>query len=299
MLKPLLRIIRPGSLILLMGMFFLGTGIADYLGSSINWSVGSIGILLSLLLTSSGRTLTTYFDLLPSSLMMSEKKAQELYQLTVSLQVFRRMLLQASAAMLTVCALLFALLLTQKLLNPASVTFLTLYFVLVFLSSVPPFSLARKGYGELLETIIIANLIPAFAFLLQEYEVHRLVIMLTLPITGFLLAMHLAQALSVYEQAFRSQVSNMMIRLGWERGITIHNLLILFSFAVIALAFLLGLPWRLVWPGLLCLPVGMYQIWQMRQIAAGVKPNWKMLNLTAVSLVSLSAYLITISLWIR
>ena len=79
-----------------------------------------------------------------------------------------------------------------------------------------------------------------------------------------------------------------MTRLTWEPGMNLHNILILCSYLLLVMALLLGLPWSLGWPGLLTFPIGIYQIWQMRQIANGVKPNWKVLNFTATGLKILS-----------
>jgi hypothetical protein len=110
--------------------------------------------------------------------------------------------------------------------------------------------------------------------------------------------MRLALALPRYGEDLIKKDFNMMTNLGWERGMLIHNILIITTYTLIAIAFIFGLPWRLVWPELLTLPIGFYQILQMRQISLGIKPNWGILRLTAITLFGLSAYLVTLSLWI-
>jgi len=71
----------------------------------------------------------------------------------------------------------------------------------------------------------------------------------------------------------------------------------LFGFMLFGLAAVLGLPWLLTWPGLLGLPLGLFQIWQMNSIASGAKPHWRLLSLNAVATVVLTAYLVTFTLW--
>jgi hypothetical protein len=64
-----------------------------------------------------------------------------------------------------------------------------------------------------------------------------------------------------------------------------------------ALAFVLGLPWSLTWPGLLALPIGLFEIIQINQISGGSKPRWTVLNFTASALIGLTVYFITLALW--
>jgi len=78
---------------------------------------------------------------------------------------------------------------------------------------------------------------------------------------------------------------------------TWHNLLILAAYFFIGLDLLLGLPWSIAWPALLTLPLGIFQIWQMVQIANGAKPRWGLLELNAVATLGLTAYFITFALW--
>ncbi|HTX80052.1 MAG TPA: hypothetical protein VMC62_10305, partial [Longilinea sp.] len=73
--------------------------------------------------------------------------------------------------------------------------------------------------------------------------------------------------------------------------------LVLLAFVVLAGAALLGLSWNLIWPGLLALPVGLFQIWQMLQIAAGERPRWRLLRFTIDATPLLMAYMLTLAFW--
>jgi 1,4-dihydroxy-2-naphthoate octaprenyltransferase len=157
--------------------------------------------------------------------------------------------------------------------------------------------LAHRGYGELISTILIANLTPALACLLQYGELHRLVAFLTFPLTFLTLAAGLALKLETYAADIQRERKNMLTRIGWQRGMVIHNLLILTGFLFLGTARLAGLPWNLTWPGLLALPVGLFQIIQMQGIANGSKPRWRLLAITAAATLALTVYFINLALW--
>ena len=89
----------------------------------------------------------------------------------------------------------------------------------------------------------------------------------------------------------------LMVRLGWQRGMTLHNIAILLTYVILGLAAVLGLPWPLTWPGLLTFPVGVFQIWQILQIGNGVRPNWRLTRITAISTLALAGYMLAYALW--
>jgi hypothetical protein len=91
----------------------------------------------------------------------------------------------------------------------------------------------------------------------------------------------------------------MMVRAGWERGMFLHNLLIMAGFILLGAGVIFGLPFAIAIPGLLPLPVGLFQIWMMNRIAGGAKPNWFMLTFTAVALYTCMAYLLAFAFWTR
>jgi 1,4-dihydroxy-2-naphthoate octaprenyltransferase len=171
-------------------------------------------------------------------------------------------------------------------------------FVLSIGYSVPPLRLAGSGYGELAVSIVVANLVPAFAFLIQTGELHRLLAMTTFPLTSLHLAMLLAFSLPDYASDLKQSKRSLMIRAGWEMGMSLHNVLILLAFLLLVVGTVaLGLPWRIIWPALLVLPVGVFQIWQMLRISQGGKPRWSLLTFTAMVTFALTAYLLTFSFW--
>jgi 1,4-dihydroxy-2-naphthoate octaprenyltransferase len=174
-----------------------------------------------------------------------------------------------------------------------------LIFVGAFFYSVPPVELSSSGFGELTTSIIVSNLVPAFAFLLQADEFHRLLAMSTFPLTALHLAMMLDFDFPDYATDIKFEKLTMLVRLGWQRGMTLHNLLILTNYVLLGVALFYGMPLSIGLPPLLLIPLGLFQIWMMNRIAAGAKPNWKLLTLISVLLYGLTAYLLAFSYWIR
>jgi len=282
-------------------LFALGSGIAHYLGHAMDWSAYLLGqacvtfLQLGLILLKDYfESLRNYPDGHPDSRQVSRGlivDAKGEYFLTP--QAF--LLLVAAAT--TLGAVFFAVLLRGGYLSPEIVTLSIIAFFLAFFYTVPSIPLADSGYGELAISIVMVNLVPALSFLLQAGSLHRLIAMTTLPLTPIYLAMSLALALPGYLDDLKKGRRTMLIRLGWQRGMALHNVLILVGFLFIGLSITAGLPWRIAWPALLPLPVGLFQIWQMNQISNGDKPRWRVLTITAIATFSLTAYMFAFSFW--
>ena len=90
----------------------------------------------------------------------------------------------------------------------------------------------------------------------------------------------------------------MLTRLSWQTSMNFHNLSILIAYLLIVASTFLGLPWVIIWRALLVVPIGIYQIWQMMRISAGIKPNWNILTYTSAANLGLCTYLFTLTLWI-
>jgi len=88
-----------------------------------------------------------------------------------------------------------------------------------------------------------------------------------------------------------------MGKMGWQKGMTLHNLLLLFAYLLVGVAALFGQPWALTWPVLLSLPVAILQILVILGISNGVKPHWRLVVFCAYAIPTLSAYLVGLALW--
>jgi 1,4-dihydroxy-2-naphthoate octaprenyltransferase len=294
----LIRYARPWSLLAGALTYFLGAGIAKYLGHTLYGNRFWTGLLLVLLLLLASHYLKLYYDLIDaaSPLRRLQKDAED-SELAGLLRLPRQSILLLSFTILTAGAATTALLIGQGALNFPAMVILGSAFLLSFFLGVPPFRLAYRGYGELAEAVILANLFPALAFIFQTGDLHRLLPMLTFPLLALYLAMRLAQSLKTYIVDQRLARRTMMIVIGWQRGMQFHNLLILTGYLLLALAAAFGLPWSLTWPGMLSLPVGLFQIYQMSRISNGAKPDWRMLRLTAAATFGMTAYLLGLAIW--
>jgi 1,4-dihydroxy-2-naphthoate octaprenyltransferase len=132
---------------------------------------------------------------------------------------------------------------------------------------------------------------------MQRPDIHRLLAMLVFPLTTLHISMLLALEFPDYAADIKQEKRSMLIRIGWQRGMLFHNVLILLSFVLFGLAFTLGLPFSVGWPVIFVLPVALYQVWMMNRIAGGAKPNWNMLILISIATFILAAYILTYAFW--
>ena len=163
----------------------------------------------------------------------------------------------------------------------------------------PPFRLAARGYGEFILSVITVNIIPAFAYLLQNNELHPLIPLITFPMTFFYLAMLISTGLKNYFSDMLAGRRTMIIVLDWKLSLDLHDWLILGGFLLIAINSLLGLPWNLVWPMLLSFPVIVLTVFELHRIKNGFKPRWLMLDLSSYSGIIITLYMILFTVWFR
>jgi 1,4-dihydroxy-2-naphthoate octaprenyltransferase len=286
-----LRIFKPVFLLAGVLLYALGGGIARYLGHPINWVVYALGqgcvTLLQLVLI----FLKEYFDSLPSISLVGPRSPAELEHLT-----HQQALLAAAASLAGVSALVI-LMMRRGELNAIGGTALGIAFLLAFFYSAPPFRLAYNGYGELTASVLMCNLFPALAFLLQAGELHRLLAMATFPLSFLYVTLGLVQSLPGYASDLKNDRLTLMVRMGWKQGMNLHNIMVLVGFLLLGAAIMLGLPWPIGGPALLALPVGLYQIWMMYQISSGAAPRWNLLQAAAAATFGLAAYFLVFGFW--
>lgn len=296
-----LRISRPFFLAGSFLLYALGVGIARYLGKNLDWDVILIGLAWIFSMQLAVHYLNEYFDA-PADARNPNRTPFSGGSGALGAgegKLPRWVALLAAAVMLTAVAILSLGLVRTERLTPPTVLMMALIFLAGFFYSVPPLRLATSGYGELTTSIVVANLVPAFAFLLLAGEVHRLLAMSTFPLTSLHMAMLLALELPDYASDTKNEKHNLLVRIGWKDGMALHNIFILSAFALLGLATLFGFPSSIALPAFVPLPLGLLQIWYMRRIAAGAKPNWVALTLGAVMLFGSVAYLLTYAFWVR
>jgi 1,4-dihydroxy-2-naphthoate octaprenyltransferase len=293
-----LRISRPLLLLASVLAYGLGAGIADYLGAYINWNTYLAGQVWVIALLLGSIYLFEYYNVLSESNNPHQNPRPRINGSSGLSRPPVTMLVAAAGSMTAVASLSVLIIRTMHP-SPATLLIMGLAALGAISYSVPPVRLAFSGYGELLIALFIANLTPSVAFLLQEGEMHRLLAMSTFPLTALFLSSTLAFELAEYVADLRHNRRTLMVRMGWQRGMSLHNAMLLGTFLLIALAVTFGLPLFIGLPAILTLPLGVLQIWQMRRIADGAKPNWTSLKLTASVLFATTAYLLTFAFWTR
>lgn len=298
-IRLFIQLSRPLYLFLAILLYFLGIGIAHYLSGPIDWTAFIYGLLWVVLVLLGFQYLNEYFD--PAVMVINPTwKHTPFSGVTGAIgigKLSRPVALWAGLICLAITASLTVSMIQFVGINSTTAAILVLLFVGELFLALPPFRLVSSGYGEVVTSILVVGLIPALGFLLQGHDYHRILLMVAFPLTTLYIGMLLALELPDYASDMAQGKRPILVRIGWQRGMMLHNLLILITFVILGMAFIFGLPLYVAWPVILVLPFGIFQIWQMNRIADGVKPNWNLLVLTAISTFGLAAYIFTYAFW--
>jgi 1,4-dihydroxy-2-naphthoate polyprenyltransferase len=298
-LRLFVQLSRPIFILSAALLYLLGIGIAHYLSGELNWQSFFLGFVWVIFILLGFQYLNEYFG--SDSIFETQTwKHTPFSGATGAIgtgKLSRPVALWAGLIFLTISASLTVLIYRYIGLNLILVVILTMFIFGEFFINLPPFRLVASGYGEVIISIIMVGLIPAMAFLFQGHEFHRLLIMVTFPLTFLYLGMELALEFPDYASDIKQDKKPLLIRIGWQKGMQLHNLLILGCFVILGIAFLVGLPFRIGWSVFLALPVAIIQTWMMNRISDGAKPNWNLFELIALSTFGLTTYLLTYAFW--
>jgi 1,4-dihydroxy-2-naphthoate octaprenyltransferase len=290
-LSLFLQLSRPHFLIGGFLLYALGVSIASYLGKPINTGLYLMGQGLVTSIQLMTHYLNEFFDApvdpenpsrTPFSGGSGALGAEGLPRSTA---------LYAGIGTLTLAATFAGLLLTRGTTSLLTWLLIILAFLGAYAYSAPPFRLIYTGYGELVASFVVAGLLPAYAFSLQTGQLHRLILMTTIPLIALHFAMLITFELPDYATDLKFNKRNLMVRVGWQVAMRMHDIAILFAGLTFFGAYLSGLPWRVSLGTLIVLPLGLAQIWQMGQIKRGQPPRWTTLTWSALLLFGLTAYL--------
>jgi 1,4-dihydroxy-2-naphthoate octaprenyltransferase len=296
-LSLFIRLSRPLFVIGVMLIYALGVGIAHYLGVVIDWGVYILGQAWVSLLQLSAQYLNEYFNAPADEVNPNRTILTGGSGALGEGKLPRRVALMASFTCLTFLASITVVMIAQVEPPMASYLIMGLAFLGALFYSTPPLKLEASGYGELIVSVIVALMVPAFSYNLQAGELSVLIPMSTFPMTALHLAMLLAFELPDYTTDIKTGKQTLLVRLGWQQGMTLHNILILSAFLLVGLAGIFGYPTFALVAGLIPLPLGFIQILQMRNIRRGVKPNWNALTIGALALFTAMAYFTAFSFW--
>lgn len=290
-IKEILRLVRPLFLLDSALMYTLGVGIARYLGHIIDIQIFILGLAWTLALQLSAHFLGGYFSQPKTQARRTENESDTEQRLV------REVPLWIGITALTVTTS-FALILMRSGVVDGAV-YLVMGFLLLgaFVSVMPPFRLVDTPYRDLVLSVLLANIVPALAFILQGEGVHRLVSMTTFPLTLLHFSMLMIFEFRPFANDLKFDRATLLVRLGWQGGMRLTNVLILAAFLLLGVAMLIGLPMSLALPAFLVLPLALFLIWYLTRIEQGAKPHWNALHIMAVLVFGLTAYLLAFSFW--
>jgi 1,4-dihydroxy-2-naphthoate octaprenyltransferase len=290
-LSNLLRLSRPLNIVFAVLTYVLGAGIARYLGINHNLVVFWLGLGgISLAQLSMGLLAEAHRPVQQPS-DNNEHRAERVN--------LRNEALIVSVSALAAIALIAILLVMEGAFSPVVMLFLGLSLIIVLAYAVPPLRLVDAGFGEFTLAVHIAMIAPALGFVLQQGEYHRLVAIISFPLTLLALAYFLILDFPTFAIDEKFDRRTLLRSMGWQRAVPLHNILVLGAYALIASALLFGLAWGLIWPAFLSLPFALLQIYMLQNISQGAKPIWSLLTANALAVFGLTAYLLTFAFWLR
>ncbi|HUG34961.1 MAG TPA: hypothetical protein VMJ90_09340 [Anaerolineales bacterium] len=284
------RLLRPLHLLLAALTYSFGASLADYLGRSINLISFWLGLFIVLLAQATMSLLADVFRLDAEPLLENETRTQR--------QILRNNILYTSLACVAVVSFAVYVLFAGDRISLSSLLFLLLSALIVIVYSVPPFRFVNRGAGEFLLAVHLAYVIPSVSFTLQAGEAHRFLV-LTIPLTFLAFSYFIANTFpSFLQDQIRNRVT-FLVRLGWERVVPVHHAFVLIAYALFLMSPSFGLPLALIWSAFLTLPFAVFQIFLLRNIAIGAKPNWTLLHTASLAVFGLTTYFLTLTFWLR
>jgi len=291
-LKTILSALKPFRLISLVATYILGGGLVQYVKQMRDWA-GFIqgGIFLILVAIS--------LELL--ALLQSLRNPQAWPEAMDLITARRTRLVTAimAATFLTISTTIFIQWMISGIiwqglgfLFAAMIGLGILYYLSLTVDSF-------RSFQIFFEAGIDVVIPPALAYFLQSQDLHRLLTMVVMALLPAYLAYRVLLQLKRFGFNQQYEIMTIVTHIGWQRAMTLHNALILFTYLLMALIALLGFPWFLLWPVFLTLPIGLLEIWLMERVRGGKKPMWRVMQFATASVFLIPIYLLGFAFWIR
>lgn len=293
----LFRHIRPIHLLTALVLYLAGAGLARYLGARLDFTVFGLGLSWLLCLYLGVFLLGDYFGIsfeapiLPARSTGGSSESQD-QSSSSSLLLFGALALLSAAGVLTI------LMRFSGEITPAVAVVLAGCFGCSTIVVMPGLKIKYSGIGEFIIPICLVVFPPALSFLTQYGEFHRFLSLSIFPLFPLHLALILTLRLRSYPEDYRLDRKTIMVRLGWVKGIFLHNLLLLSAFFLFGAAMLFGMPMRLIGPVFLALIPAGYLIWIYSGLEGGAPVRWSLIIFLTLIVFFLPIYMITFTAWI-
>lgn len=291
-LKKILKSINPIRTLTLLMTYAMGAGLVQYVESIRSMNVmfgGGVFLLLVLLALDDLRNLPA----------LSETNRIHANADAKRYRFFRLLIWLIAALFMTVAATLYIGWLVNGILWPGMNLIMVLIAVLGGLYFLMSARSNLRPYQLLVEVLLVVVIPPAMGFFLQSETAHRFLTPIVIGLVPFYLAYRLLEMLKSLYVDQQQQRRTLVVAIGWERAMVLHNVLILLGYVLFALSTLMGFPWRLLWPIFLTLPIGLLEIWLMERVRRGGKPLWRVMQIAAASVLIIPIYMIAFAFWIR
>lgn len=290
--KRLIKSIKPFQLISLITTYALGAGLVQYVQEIRSWLVLFQGLFFLLFISLSFDSLVLLMQVNDPKSGIDDLSIDEKRQLRLSSAL-------TSATFLTIALIIFIDWMIKGILWQG------LGFLLVLLGLFAVFYIISNKSNKLrllqilFEAVLFVIIPPAFAYFLQSADLHRMLTMVVFSLIPAYFAFRLLSQLIALDRNPKGSHQSLIIALGWEQTMILHNALILLSFLLFAVDALLGFPWFLLWPIFLTLPIGLLEIWLMDRVRRGGKPLWLVMQVSSACIFFMPMYLIGFAFWIR
>ena len=292
----LFRHVRPLHLLTALVLYLAGAGLARYLGARLDFTVFGLGLSWLLCLYLGVFLLGDYVGIsfeapiLPARPTGDSSVSQD--------QSASLSLLFGALAFLSAAGVLAILMGVSGEITPAVAVVLAGCFGCSTIVVMPGLKIKYSGIGEFIIPICLVVFPPALSFLTQYGEFHRFLSLSVFPLFPLHLALILTLRLRSFPEDYRLDRKTIMVRLGWVKGIFLHNLLLLSAFFLFGATMLFGLPMRLIGPVFLALIPAGYLIWIYSGLEGGAPVRWSLIIFLALVVFFLPVYLITFTAWI-
>jgi 1,4-dihydroxy-2-naphthoate octaprenyltransferase len=289
-LRNLLRLTRPLHLLLAALAYFLGASIANYLGKPFRADSFWLGLIAVILAQASMNLLAEVFRPGNEAIVEGQSPKDRI--------LLRNNALYVSIAALSAIAVIAFILYSNSHLSVSAFFFLLLSLLLILTYAIPPFRFINRGFGELVLAVHIAYVLPSLAYILQADETHRF-LLISIPLTFLAFAYFVVMNFPAFASDSKYNRSTLLTRLVWERAVPLHHLFVLLAYLFFLASPVFGLTLSLLWPAFLTLPFALFQIFQLRNLSLGAPTNWTLLTVTALSVIGLTTYFLSLTFWLR
>ncbi len=289
---------RPLHLMTLVVLYCLGIGFARYLGERIDLVPLLLGLIWILSISLGLNFLGDYFDT-PFDRGLVKEDGEDGDPPRNKIKNRDEILIYVSVVFLAVGAVLTVFLGLSGYLSLNGALAIGIFFLLYSLLIIPGVSLDLSGIGEFITSIVLVVLPPAIGYILQVGEIHRYLYLGIFPLFPLHLAMILVFRLKTYPADIKLDRKTIFVRLGWLRGVFLHNLLVLSGFLLFGVALLFGMPAWMILPVFFTLPAAAFMIFYLSRLQDGAPVRWPLITLLTLVIFFLPVYLVTFTAWVR